>query len=117
MFLIKIRLTKGNCTNLFLFRRNLSLPNTLIRQIYYDSPSAKYLRWFYTSDEIDDSYLFHKSLDLYGDNETCNTLKKNSKKIRSSPRFSSEKQWITAATIKPIEVSVDSLGLKLFYCG
>jgi len=51
------------------FKERLRLPFSTIHDIYYDGPFAKYLKWFYTEEEIDD--FFKESLAKYSDDTHC----------------------------------------------
>ena len=46
------------------FRKKLYLPDSVIKDIYYNGPYTKYVKWFYTDQEIETFY--NRSLDLYG---------------------------------------------------
>ena len=51
------------------FKERLRLPYSMIRDIYYDGPFARYLKWFYTKEEIDE--FFRVSLAKYSDDICC----------------------------------------------
>ena len=48
----------------FDFKKNLSLSDSIIKDTYFKGPAVKYLKWFYTDDEIENFY--ERSLALYG---------------------------------------------------
>ena len=56
--------TKGVSQHYSEFKRNLSIPKSLIKRIYYKSSYVNYLNWFYTKEEVDQFY--KTSLSSYG---------------------------------------------------
>lgn len=80
------------------FKKTLTLPTSVIRDAYFKSPVTKYMKWFYTRDEIDG--FFQRSLERYGGNRCSVPAKSSLQAAEDPPLFSSDDNGWTAAQIE-----------------
>ena len=88
------------------FKKNLSLPDSIIKDAYFNGPAVNYLKWFYTDDEIEAFY--KRSLEQYGETGKGIPVQPSDRTTGSAPVFSSDIRGRTGARIELIECSAKS---------